>query len=124
MAGERAEGTPLTITNEMVAQFMLTQQRLNKRLQESTDQINARLQTLLTVANDTATTVGGANTPLPTRVPTPQTVDGNNKRPKYSSPHPEKFTGEDETLYPIFHGLLESKLRTDAQAIGGEYKIV
>jgi hypothetical protein len=71
MAGERAEGTPLTITNEMVAQFMLTQQRLNERLQESTDQMNARLQTLLTVANDTATTVGGANTPLPTRVPTP-----------------------------------------------------
>ena len=124
MAGERAEGTPLTITNEMVAQFMLTQQRLNERLQESTDQMNARLQTLLTVANDTATIVGGANTPLPTRVLTPQTVDGNNKRPKHSSPHPEKFIGEDETLYPIFRGLLESKLRTDAQAIGGEYEIV
>ncbi len=51
-------------------------------------------------------------------------MDGNNKRPKHSSPHPEKFTGEDETLYPIFCGLLESKLRTDAQAIGGEYEMV
>jgi hypothetical protein len=124
MTNERAEGTPLTITNEMVAQFMLTQQRLNERLQETTDQMNVRLQALLTVASDTATTAGGANTTLPTRVPTPQTMDGNNKRPKHSSPHPEKFTGEDETLYPIFRGLLESKLRTDAQAIGGEYEMV
>jgi hypothetical protein len=124
MADEQAEGTPLTITNEMVAQFMLTQQSLNERLQETTDQMNVRLQTLLTVANDATTTVGGANTPLTTRVPTPQLANGNNKRPKHSSPHPEKFTGEDESLYPIFRGLLESKLRTDAQAIGGDYEMV
>jgi hypothetical protein len=124
MADEQTEGAPLTITNEMVAQFMLAQQRLNERLQETTEQMNVRLQTLLTVANDAATTVRGAKTPLPTRIPAPQTVDGNNKRPKHSSPHPEKFTGEDETLYPIFRGLLESKLRTDSQAIGGEYEMV
>jgi hypothetical protein len=108
----------------MVAQFMLTQQRLNERLQESTDQMNARLQTLLTVTNDAATTVGGANTPLTTRVLTPQPADGSNRRPKHSSPHPEKFTGEDESLYPIFRGILESKLRADAQAIGGTYEMV
>jgi hypothetical protein len=43
MADAQTEGTPLTITNEMVAQFMMTQQALNERLQESTDQMNARL---------------------------------------------------------------------------------
>jgi hypothetical protein len=124
MADEGTEGTPLTITNEMVAQFMMTQQSLNERLQETTDQMNVRLQTLLTVANDTTTAAGGANTPLPTRVPTPQPADGSSRRPKHSSPHPEKFTGEDESLYPIFRGILESKLRTDAQAIGGSYEMV
>jgi hypothetical protein len=66
------------------------------------------------VANNIATIVGGANTLLPTRVLILQTMDGNNKRPKYSSLHLEKFIGEDETLYLIFYGLLESKLRTDA----------
>ncbi len=51
-------------------------------------------------------------------------MDSNNKRLKYSLLYPEKFIGKDETLYLIFRGLLESKLRTDAQAIGGEYEIV
>jgi hypothetical protein len=46
------------------------------------------------------------------------------KRPKHTTPHPERFTGEDESIYPIFRGLLEAKLRTDAQAIGGEYEQV
>jgi hypothetical protein len=124
MADERTDGTPLTITSEMVAQFMLTQQRLNEKLQESTNQINARLKTLLAATHKAATTAGEANTPLSTGVPMPQIGDGSNKRPKHSSPHPEKFTGEDESLYPIFRGILESKLRTDAQAIGGNYEMV
>ena len=102
----------------------MTQQSLNEKLQETTDQINVRLQTLLTVANDTITAARGVSTPLPIRVPTPQPADGSNRRPKHSSPHPEKFTGEDESLYPIFRGILESKLRTDAQAISGSYEMV
>ena len=28
------------------------------------------------------------------------------RKPKYTVPHPEKFTGEDEAIYPIFRGLL------------------
>ena len=35
------------------------------------------------------------------------------KRPKYTTPHPERFTGEDESIYLIFRGLLEAKLQTD-----------
>jgi hypothetical protein len=46
------------------------------------------------------------------------------KRSKYTTPHPERFIGEDESIYPIFRGLLKAKLRTNAQAIGGEYKQV
>ena len=46
------------------------------------------------------------------------------RRPKHATTHPERFTGEDESLYPIFRGLLEAKLQTDAQAIGGEYEQV
>ena len=39
-------------------------------------------------------------------------------------PHLKRFIGKDELIYPIFRGLLEAKLRTDVQAIGGEYKQV
>jgi hypothetical protein len=114
----------------MVAQFMISQQALNERLQDSTDQINARLQALLTVTNDAAAaTTGGANTPLPTGASTPLPslnlpLTDIRGRPKHTTPHPERFTGEDESLYPIFRGLLEAKLRTDAQAIGGDYEQV
>jgi hypothetical protein len=124
---------PLTVTNKMVAQFIINQQALNERLQDTTDQMNIRLQTLLAVTNDAATLAGGTNTPLPTdtSTPLPTGVTGLNvppidprKRPKHTTPHPERFTGEDESIYPIFRGLLEAKLRTDAQAISGEYEQV
>jgi hypothetical protein len=123
MADTGSEGVPLNITNEMVARFMLSQQAMNERLQESTNQMNARLQALLAVTNETTTAV--------TANATPSTATGQDtpaasmmKKPKHTTPHPEKFTGKDESLYPIFRGLLEAKLRTDAQAIGGEYEQV
>jgi hypothetical protein len=46
------------------------------------------------------------------------------KRPKYTTPHLERFIGEDKLIYPIFRGLLKAKLQTDAQAISREYKQV
>jgi hypothetical protein len=46
------------------------------------------------------------------------------RKPKHTVPHPEKFTGEDEATYPIFRGLLQAKLRTDGDAIGGEFERV
>jgi hypothetical protein len=46
------------------------------------------------------------------------------KKPKHTMPYPERFMGKDESLYPIFRGLLEAKLQTNAQAIGREYKQV
>jgi hypothetical protein len=77
----------------------------------------------LAVINDAVTLAGGTNTPLSidTSIPLSTGVMGLNvplidprKRPKYTTPHSERFTGEDELIYPIFRGLLKAKLRTDA----------
>ena len=85
----------------------------------------------MAVTNDATTLARGTNTPLLTGIstPLPTGVTGLNiplidprKRPKYITPYSERFTGEDELIYPIFRGLLEAKLRTDVQAIGGEYE--
>lgn len=105
---------------------MINQQALNERLQESTDQINAHLQALLATTSKT-TTIGAADgVPTPPPMATGQDIPvvSTIKKSKHTIPHPERFTGEDESLYPIFRGLLEAKLRTDAQAIGGEYEQV
>jgi hypothetical protein len=73
----------------------------------------------LAITNDAATLARGTNTPLPigTSIPLPTGVTGLNvplidprKRPKYTTPYLERFTGKDESIYPIFRGLLEAKL--------------
>jgi hypothetical protein len=64
----------------------------------------------------------GTNTPLPigTSTPLPTSVIGLNvplidprKRPKHTTPHLERFIGEDKSIYSIFCDLLEAKLQTD-----------
>ena len=66
-----------------------------------------------------ATLARGTNTPLPIGISIllPTSVIGLNmplidprKRSKYITPHLERFIGEDELIYPIFHGLLKAKL--------------
>jgi hypothetical protein len=66
-----------------------------------------------------ATLARGTNTPLLTGTftPLPTSVIGLNmplidlrKRPKHTTPHLERFIGEDESIYPIFRGLLKAKL--------------
>jgi hypothetical protein len=74
----------------------------------------------LTITNDVViVTTGGANTPLSIGVYT--LLLGLNLplmdirgRPKYTTPYPEIFIGEDELLYLIFRDLLEAKLWTNA----------
>ena len=51
-------------------------------------------------------------------------VQGEAKRPKPSQPDPERFTGEDESVYPQFKGLLDAKLHIDGRAIGTEEECV
>ena len=82
--------------------------------------MNARLQALLAATSEATTT--GAAEGVSTGQDTP--VTNTIRKPKHTTPHPERFTGEDESLYPVFRGLLEAKLRTDAQAIGGDYEQV
>jgi hypothetical protein len=61
----------------------------------------------------------GTNTPLPigTSIPLSTSVTGLNmplidprKRLKYTTPHLERFIGEDKLIYPIFYSLLKAKL--------------
>lgn len=42
------------------------------------------------------------------------------KRPRHTQPHPDKFSNEDNSRYPQFRSLLAAKLRIDAKAIGNE----
>jgi hypothetical protein len=73
----------------------------------------------LAVTNNAAILARGTNTPLPigTSIPLPTGVMGLNvplidprKRPKYTTPYLERFIGRDESIYPIFRGLLKAKL--------------
>lgn len=130
------QAQPVTITTEMVAQFMSNQENLNSSLQEANAQIGAQLRTLMTIITSQTSALGASGTTPgtpSTGVPTPatgvpaQATDTpavGARKPKHTVPHPEKFTGEDEATYPIFRGLLQAKLRTDGDAIGGEFERV
>lgn len=136
---EQGQARPVAITTEMVAQFMSNQESLNSSLQEANTQISAQLRTLMTILASQTTALGAPGTMTGTSstgIPTPatgisaQATDtlgahaAGTTKPKHTVPHPEKFTGEDEAIYPIFSGLLQAKLRTDGDAIGGEFEKV
>ena len=85
----------------------------------------------MAITNNIVILARGTNTPLPIgiSIPLPTSVIGLNmplidprKQPKHTTPYLERFIGEDESIYPIFYGLLKAKLQTDAQAISREYK--
>ena len=80
--------------------------------------MNACLQALLAATSETTTT--GAAKGVSTGQDTP--VTNIIRKPKHTTPYLERFTGEDKSLYPVFRGLLEAKLQTDAQAISGDYE--
>lgn len=52
-------------------------------------------------------------------IPTAQSQQ-EQKKPRHSLSHPDKFTNKDNSQYPQFRSLLEAKLRIDARAIGSE----
>jgi hypothetical protein len=135
---EQGQTRPVAITTEMIAQFMSNQESLNSSLREANTQISAQLRTRMTILASQTTAPGAPGTAtgtLSTGVPTPatgmsaQATDAlgalvGTRKPKHTVPHPENFTGEDEAVYPIFRGLLQAKLRTDGDAIGGEFEKV
>jgi len=100
--------------------FMRNQEQTNRRLETGISQ----LQAAATRGNDS---------PSPATVPQTDTtpsktvttgLDDDLRKPKHSHPHPEKFTGEDETMFPQFKGLLEAKLEIDRKAIGTEKECI
>jgi hypothetical protein len=73
----------------------------------------------LAITNNAVILARGTNTPLPigTSIPLSTGIIGLNvplidprKRPKYTTPYPERFIGEDELIYLIFYSLLKAKL--------------
>ena len=100
--------------------FMRNQEQTNRRLETGISQ----LQAVATRGNDS---------PSPATVPRTETtpsktvttdLDDDLRKPKQSHPHPEKFTGEDETMFPQFKGPLEAKLEIDRKAIGTEKECI
>jgi hypothetical protein len=136
---EQGQARPVTITTEIVAQFMSNQESLNSSLQEANIQISAQLQMLITILASQTTALGAPGTTTGTSsigISTPatgisaQATDTlgaqatGTRKPKHTVPHPEKFTSKDEAIYPIFRGLLQAKLQTDRDAIGREFEKV
>ena len=136
---EQGQARPVAITTEMVAQFMSNQESLNSSLQEANTQISAQLRTLMTILASQTTALGAPGTTTGTSstgIPTPatgisaQATDtlgahaAGTTKPKHTVPHPEKFTGEDKAIYPIFSRLLQAKLQTDRDTIGREFEKV
>ena len=73
----------------------------------------------MAITNNMATLARGTNTPLSTGtfIPLSTSIMGLNmplidprKWPKHITPYSKRFIGEDESIYPIFHGLLKAKL--------------
>ena len=73
----------------------------------------------MAVTNNAVTLARGTNTPLSIDISIllSTSVIGLNvplidirKRPKHTTPHLERFIGEDESIYSIFRGLLKAKL--------------
>ena len=91
--------------------FMRNQQETNTRLEQGI----AQLQAATTPDTATISTDSPARTTEPTE---------DNKKPRHSLPHPDKFTGEEESDFPQFRGLLEAKLRIDRRAIRTEEEYV
>lgn len=110
-----------TTIPEWLMAFMRAQQETNTRLEQGITQLQSR--------------VAGYNGNNPTpftdipREPTSQSdtaagPDNLGRRPKHSLTHPDKFTGDDESEFPQFKGLLEAKLEIDKEAIGTERECV
>jgi hypothetical protein len=113
-----SNGSQDTGIPDWLLSFIRNQQETNARLEQGIIQ----LQSTATAIHDnntqnSSTERKGVFTTQPESV---ADLGSTLRRPKHSLTHPEKFTGEDEALYPQFKGLMEAKLEIDAQAIGSE----
>lgn len=102
------EALPADVPDWLIA-FMRSQQETNARLEQGI----AHLQST-TINNTPSTSAGNPENDIAQ----PDALIA--KKPKHSLTHPDKFTGDDESAFPQFKGLLEAKLEIDGQAIGTE----
>lgn len=92
------------------------QQEMLRVIQQQGERID---QLATYIAQNTPNTT--TPTPPPTLAnPNITSIDAIAKRPHPKLPDPEKFTGEDLSLFPQFEGKLQAKLEIDAIAIGEE----
>ncbi|KAG9239814.1 hypothetical protein BJ878DRAFT_23762, partial [Calycina marina] len=91
--------------------FMRNQQETNARLEQGLTQLHQSMATNSTSSNNA--------TPDTTYVQDNTHIE-QVKKPKHSLPTPGHFTGENESTFPQFKGLLEAKLEIDSHAIGSE----
>lgn len=99
--------------------FMRSQQETNLRLEQGIAQLRTMPATTATPSLFTD--------PQPFEPgPIPPVNDDSymEKKPRHSLTHPDKYTGEDETTFPQFRGLLEAKLEIDRKAIGTEKECI
>jgi len=104
---------------EWLLAFMRSQQETNMRLEQGIAQLQAA-----TTTTGTPNSFTGPQAPVTAPASTPTTTTEGGKKPRHSQTHPDKFTGDDESDFPQFRGLLEAKLDIDRQAIGTERECV
>lgn len=106
---------PPTDVPEWLIAFMRSQQETNARLEQGIAQLQA------TTTSDN-TPSSSANSPESHGADPNASMDHDyrSKKPKHSLTHPDKFTGDDESTFPQFRGLLKAKLEIDGRAIGTE----
>jgi hypothetical protein len=105
--------TPPTGVPDWLMAFMRSQQETNARLEQGI----ARLQSTTSNNNTPNSSVESPESHT-AQSNTSMDYDNPTKKPKHSLTHPDKFTGDDESAFPQFKGLLEAKLEIDSRAIG------
>ena len=117
-AGPSGESYGTGIPDWLLA-FMRSQQETNIRLEQGIAQLHA-----VTTATGTPNSFTVPQAPASAPASGLTDTEEGGKKPRHSQAHPDKFTGDDESSFPQFRGLLEAKLDIDRRAIGTERECV
>ncbi len=131
MTNEGAPATASEVPQWLQQMFMQQSQRMEEQNQRMNELTTQQTQMIATLAGKIASMEQAtpsmmrtsSDQPPATFIP-PQpamTIPVNTGVvQKAKLPHPEKFTGEDKTMYPQFEGMLQAKLEIDGAVIGNE----
>ncbi|KAK9233708.1 hypothetical protein V1525DRAFT_157001 [Lipomyces kononenkoae] len=112
----QADGTPVWLQQFLQGQqeVMRAQQHQMLQLIQQQGQRLDQVTSLLSLSPNQPPTLAGQATSIE------PLMNDTTKRPRAKLPDPEKFTGDDLSLFPQFLGKLQAKLEIDADAIGFE----